>query len=90
MNASPARTIIGSAKFTQPSPPTVAVASKANRLPVSGSILKIADLVPGLDAFQVKTRNEPVLGKAEGEMRVLVKRQHLNPFPAQACALPSW
>ncbi len=39
MNASPARTMIGSVRSTQPPSPTVAVASRPSRSPVPGSIL---------------------------------------------------
>ncbi len=37
---------------------------------------------PGLDAFQVAARDDPVVGKAEGEVRVFVEGCHFAEFRA--------
>ena len=44
---------------------------------------------PGPNAFEMKAGDDSILGKAEGETRVLVKRQHSIPFQPSHLAKPS-
>src|SRR5262249_7543074 len=46
-----------------------------------GVDLEDRHLPPGLNAFEMKARNDPVVGEAEGEVRVFVEWQHVTPFP---------
>src|SRR5262249_9941848 len=59
---------------------------QAQTLAAAGVDLEDLDPPPGLDAFQMKAGNEPVVGESEGEARVFVERKHptpLAPTPAR-------
>ena len=66
-NASPARTMIGSGRSTQ---------GRQQAQALAGAGVDPVDfhLPPGLDAFQMEAGDDPVVGEAEGELRVVVER----------------
>ena len=49
---------------------------QAQPLAGCGVELEDRDLPPGLDAFEVEAGDDPVVGEAEGEVRVTVERDH--------------
>jgi hypothetical protein len=53
--------------------------------PLAGARVNLEDfyLPPGLDAFEVKARNDPVVGEAEGEVWVVVERKHQSPHSSE-------
>ena len=76
MNASPARTMIGS---VQVHPAALAHGRRRQQAqPLAGAGVDLEDRhpPPGLDAFQVEAGDDPVVGEAEGEARVFVERDH--------------
>ena len=59
--------------------------------PLAGAGVDLEDRhpPPGLDALQVEPGDDPVVGEAEGEVRVFVERQHPTPLSAQTRTSPS-
>ncbi len=76
MNASPARTMIGSGRSTQPSFAHGRRRQQAQPLAGAGVDLEDRHPPPGLDALQVEAGDDPVVGEAEGEPGVLVEWDH--------------
>lgn len=75
MNASPARTMIGSGRSTQPSSPTVAVASRPRRLLVAASILKTSARSPA--SLPSRWNRGMIRASAKRNVKqVFVKRNH--------------
>jgi hypothetical protein len=65
-NASPARMMIGSARFTQPRSPTVA-SQQGQPLASMWVHFEYRNPPARLDTFKVEAGDEPVVGNAEGE-----------------------
>jgi len=79
-NASPARTLISSAGPPSRHRPRLQLPAAAGARQCG---VHFEDRYPlaSRDAFEMKAGDGPVLGKAEGEPEVMVKRQHPTPFP---------
>jgi hypothetical protein len=89
MNASPARTMIGSARSTQPPAPAVAVDKKPRSISGDGIDSEDGNRLARVNAFEMKTGDDSIVAELKREMRFVMERQHRHPIRLQIHAFPA-